>query len=450
MAQVEEVRATLTADVGQFQAGFTKAAGIVQTFGLTTTGGTKGLNIMRGALQAMTFEAIGATGAVGRLASGGTTTGGTKGLNIMRGALQAMTFEAIGATGAVGRLASGVALFAGASSLALAVVLAPLAGIAIGFKRAQKAAKDFQDQLDVDRARRQRELDAIGTATLVPEQISARLQDARQALATAMGVVIGPARLNAEQLADALSGRLGPAAQSAAQKILALQDAFDKATESEREFAKEQQNVVQLVASDIQGMGDEIARTLQYVSEQWEATTQKLKLNAPGGGVVISKQDLDTNKAAWTALGDETRRGQERLVALFKQGTQRDDLRLTMQDMGRDAIRAFVQGLVEGTGNFADFIASLFKRFLVGGIIDAITGGLFSFGGSPSVGGKTGATTGKFEAVAPGVSGALMSPDLVVNLPPAQSPFDQARDVVWQRALRESLAVARQNGYRFT
>lgn len=399
MATVEEVRARLTADVGQFTSGFQRASATVLNFNQTATSASR------------------------------------RGANILRGALTGLTLEAAGASGAIGRLATGMATFAGIGATPLIAILAPLAGIAIGFKRAAAEAKKFFDELQVARNRQQRELTAIGAANLTPDEVRERLKAARDAFAAtlpASAMILG-AQFETERLAMAIRGELGSAAKDAAQEVAALEAALVRVTKAEREaeqeFADAQRVFLESVGKDLALIGPPEVKPF---------------LLGPGVDAEIDRSAKELAlkiDRAFQGLGDDIG---ETIKRQFRKGIGKvkDDVDTWMRQMGQDAVRSLVAGIIEGTDNLFDLLANIFKQFLIGGIVDLITGGPLS---KMIAGGATHGQSTEIPELSPAMVGA---PSFNVTLPPARTPFDQARDADWQRALRESIDVAVSQGYR--
>lgn len=400
MATVEEVRARLTADVGQFTSGFQRASATVLNFNQTATSASR------------------------------------RGANILRGALTGLTLEAASASGSIGRLATGIATFAGISTTSLVAILGPLAGIAIGFKRAAAEAKEFGEELERLRLRNVAHLQAIAQ--------SESLEDLRERLRGLMEVRAQVQR----QLAQPPSIGFG---QEGRNRLLL------KESDLTREIAAIQQQMDALHADAARTILDfvenrqvsefEFAKVMKDEWADMVQSAQRVNELIKERGVLLKQTIGDQQReAANIATANEERAAQELRRALKKIKDLGPELNQQMNQLGQDAVRSLVSGIIEGTDNLFDLLASIFKRFLVGSILDAIFGGAGGIAKSVAAAALPGGT-GKVDI--PELSPAMVgAPSFNVNLPPARTPFDQARDADWQRALRESIDVAVSQGYR--
>lgn len=426
MATVEEVRATLTADASQFKAAFAQAGATVQGF-------QSAANQTAPAVQRVTNV----TSQLTTLAGGRST----KALSLLRGAMTSVVVEATAASGAAGRFATGLATLAGIGTGPLVALLAPLAGIAIGFRRAAAETKRFFDELQVGRERRQRELTAIGQADLTPAQARTGLAEAQAEFAEAlrdMGTiqgVFGAVQFDATKLADAMAGRLGPAAQAAAQKVAAFQAVLAalnrELAETARLGAKAEKESFQAIARG------------SALAEQRIAATQKAQS-------LLQKGLIESERQAFL---DAVRQDQEALQRSMKQalGKLKDvgtELNENMRQLGRDAVRSLVAGMFEGVDSFFNIVLGLFKSFLTSVITNAILPGA-GIGKAAAAAKLPGG--GTIAEIAPQLTSTLAPVGITVDFasyPPPRTPFDMARDAEVQVWLRQALTVASNGGFQ--
>lgn len=125
-------------------------------------------------------------------------------------------------------------------------------------------------------------------------------------------------------------------------------------------------------------------------------------------------------------------------------GDIKDRFRQQMQTVGLAGIHSLVQGMIDGTSSFMPLLQKAVLNFITQGITDIIAGllggdwGIASAGTVASgntIGGGPGNTHGK----------AIR---MNINVGPSRDPMSLARDGQWQQALRESLLVARSQGFK--
>ena len=117
----------------------------------------------------------------------------------------------------------------------------------------------------------------------------------------------------------------------------------------------------------------------------------------------------------------------------------RDRFSLDMNKVGREGIHALVQGIMDGTNSFLPLLQKILMEFLSAGISDLISG---FFGGTLGVAGGAVSSGG---SVGIGAEAGLR---MNVHVGPSKDPMSLARDGQWQQALRESLLVARSQGFK--
>lgn len=403
MAVLDTITFRLQADVAQFQNGLAQASGSVNSF--TTNAGAS-----------------------------------HRAVSLFRAGLTGLAVQATGVSGPVGRLAQAMLLFSGGGALVLGAA-AGIGVIATAYQHLAKRAEEAEAAQRKLAEFRTSRLQAIGAITdpAQAENAVQRLREMRSLFAeqtrdmSTLSGVLGEATFDATKLADAMLGRLGPAAKDTAQQIAALEAAI-RAVDLARwkEFNEEQAAFIQQMQQLATIPPPEVKPFIFDPDDIHDVGKEVGKRFAEGIEEGFRQAAADLKRAVKTELGK------------LKDVTQ--DVQTQMEQMGRDAIRAFVSGIIDGTADFFDLLASVLKSFLIGTVTDAIGGFLFGSGGS-----KVGfASTAGEGRVIPELNPSVMTPamNLTVNLPPARSPFDMARDADWQRALRESLTVAKGGGFR--
>lgn len=416
MAVVDTITFLLRADVGQFQ---------------------NGLN--------------GARESVNRV--GTASVGASRGVTIMRSGLSALALEATGVSGPVGRLSQGLLLFAGGSSLVLGVV-AGVAVIATAYRALTREAREAAAQIrDVIKAQQERVTARAGPAGvgqaeigILNEQrsrilrdisrVGERLREARRRGPGMEGdLAIGPILAERAALRDmvTLYGQLKENTDRLAMSAGLVADAHDDSRDAllgEREELQKAADVAQKLA---------VATTNAAAHQIWlRAKAAAIEFKTALGDAAIAARALD--QAAFDAAKQSIQTLKSKMRDM---GPAIND---TMQNLGREAVRSFVTGIMDGTADFFDLLAQVLKQFLVGTLLDAIFGTISGKAGL----GSTAGSGREIGELSPSLMGATAAPsmNLSVNLPPARSPFDISRDADWQRALRASLTVAYDGGFR--
>lgn len=395
---------------------------------------------------------------------------------------------ASGLPGPLGRIASSMAMI-GVLAKPLLLIVGIFAGIAIGVARARKQIEEFTKALETARARRQREMDVIsgmgrGADFRNVDAVNlASLRDAARRTQAAIAEMQGtvPRQLGGAATADETAAiqrlkLLNEAATSLSNNLRAdVAQSLKEARIRLRMVGESAAAVTEAVqASRLQWAGypadvaagiaanERMARSINAIVREMTA----LKAAA-----IDTKIDPTIRTLSGSDLGalQERRRleipikgGME-----FKGSVEKaiqpgvDLVGKAMKEAGVMGMTALVMGFIEGGNSMKDFLKNFIRTFLELAITAVVRSVLKI--GSPSK-----VAMGWGRNVAEGLAGGIRAgggmvrsaanqlaqasvPSLSfnVNVGKPGNPLAQARDMEWQKMLRESALVATRGGFRF-
>ncbi len=174
------------------------------------------------------------------------------------------------------------------------------------------------------------------------------------------------------------------------------------------------------------------AQALKAFQEQADKAQHPGGIVGPGEAADLRSLGLDPNEIQQQL--DRAGAPLDKAVGDIKDRFSED-----MGRVGKEGIRALVQGIMDGTNSFLPLLQKILSEFLTAGITDLISG---FFGGSLGV--ASGAISSGGSVGVGAEAGLRMN----VHVGPSKDPMSLARDGQWQQALRESLLVARSQGFK--
>lgn len=198
------------------------------------------------------------------------------------------------------------------------------------------------------------------------------------------------------------------------------------------------------VTAAMRALADGLALSKEQMQELATATkdfnAEAAKSAHPGG--VVSP--LEASQLRGLGLDpNEIQQQLDKAAAPLDKATAdlKDRFSLDMAKVGREGIQGLLQGIMDGTNSLLPLLQKILLEFLTAGISDVI-GGFFN--GSLGVAGGSGAVSSGGAVGIGAESGLRMS----VHVGPSRDPMSLARDGQWQQALRESILVARSQGFK--
>lgn len=435
MQIVETVHAQLTADASQFIAGFEAASAEVEAFEKKTAkignpfqkgGFLTGAAAARELMAAMAKDA-------GRIAQTVTQSAqqvqgaagmAARGIKVLERGIGGLAFQAAGVPGPIGKM-SATLLGMGVGGPVTLAVIAGMGLIAAAFNKVGEAAEEAEK---VSREAAERFTQHLGTIRGLSEKTD------RSAILSQM------ARLQVA-LREVQSARLG-ARQTPAQEFetnrreaLIMQE-FDELSQRLTELDKIAGKPLEDIVEDLQDITREAQRAGAAIEMHMIPAFTELSAAEVKASIAAMKlPGLDADKTDLRTLGRDLRSELGKVVGDDKSQREIVNIGETMGDL-------LAQGVMGGFQDAASAMRAIFfavLRFALG----QISGGIFG-AVNPAKSAATGA-----EKLGGGVlQGAMVGPELNVSMPAPMTPFDIARDAQWQRALRESIAVARSQGFK--
>lgn len=369
-------------------------------------------------------------------------------------ALGAMGAEMTGTNRAMGTLVEGLLLFGGGSATVIAVLggLAAVAGaiklLSIEGATSQRQMEELEKQLDKLGAHgklmaEQMKLDALKAAQTAI-QADPRGEFGIGAIVDQWKTLLGTGTdLQTEIIAQEEKVRL--AATEYNKKLDERLDKLNDARLSEeafveritQELARESATVDKLEEKKalVDGLNEAYAKTLEITQGPVQAGIFRSVSGA--GGVDIGAIDKEAARAL---------EGINRELDKDARESERQ-----ANEWGKHIAVALVDGITGKLNALVSVLKSALEAFL-GNAISGALSGLFGGGGGGG-GASFGVDAGAGAAVAGAKVGNLPPMGLTLNvntanLPAPLTPFDAARDAMWQAVLRESSLVAYQGGFR--
>lgn len=368
------------------------------------------------------------------------SAGAVRGMNLIRGASSALATTALGLPGALGQVAQGL-LFFTAGSATVAGIVGGIGAIALAYHALTKGSREARAEID--------ELIKKGIALAeanlsIPDQMKG-IQDKVDQLVAARKAfivdVVGPIRA---ALAEQTGQGFGLSAFNADQQETLRN--FDKAIAGYRALRNETGSLPRELTISA-NLTSAVATNLERARVAVDSITKKM--------AGMNKDLMDAVKAP-LETPDAPALKPFRIPLEETNKNLRDYARMGA-DLGAQFTQQLTGTILRGKKDFAgslgdlfmsaieDVIAMLIKKKIFESILGAITGGgssiLGLIPGANIIAGITGAI-GFSQSQVPSMS-------LQVNVPPAPSdPRTLARDRQWQEALKESMHVAYQQGFR--
>lgn len=337
-------------------------------------------------------------------------------MGTLKQGISSLAFQAAGLPGPLGKMTTSLLSFAGGSALVLGVV-AGLGLISAAFNKIGEAAENAE-KLSRDAAEAfTKHLGAIrGTGEDQRFGLVTRLRELRTELE----------RLQTERVLQGFTifdktRAMVRTEQEIGELVAALGRLDAKAAESQlADHFREVDAAVRAVANSF-------GTLLNPLADAW---FQKVEEGPP-----IPPQWLDRKQFSKSL-------DQDAINKKIREMLGNQDMLDDLTQLGVSAGRQFVLGLIEGIESLED----LLKRVVMTVLDFFITKGITSIlsGGSAFV---ANATSAPAAAMSPYTEplGLQLS---MTNYPPPRTPFDMARDVEVQRWLRETLLVARSQGFQ--
>lgn len=420
MALIETITARLTADVGQFQQGFAQANQTVGNFQTTATKSTATARGLQNALRAVAFQATGVPGPVGRLAT-------------------VLSSFAIG-----GGLVTGI--------------LAGLAAIGLAMKVLGDKANLLANNVVAARERLRRVIGEVGEGVESEEDLGLlrrRLKEAQDELATMRRQTttqmtrFGPmqvpsasfAELTAKQnVINQLTAAIAQAEKNLAPIRAKAAQELDQVLETVEDFVQE----LPIMQLQIEGVTADFLEWFA-ASEQLRASLEALRrsgieaFESEAAGRIFQ---MTGGRPDLSILGipspEEVEQMLDAINMEFGIGELSDNLNKQFAQMGLDAMQSLARSLLSGAKNIKELLFGLLLDFSLGGIFAGIGNAL----GLNSVSSLQAAPTANLSAQ------PMQLQVGTGTLPPPMTPFEASRDAMWQRMLRESVLVAKSQGFR--
>ena len=434
MAELGEITAKLTADVGSFTSGMANAKTSLENFqtsAATATSGTK--TFYEGVSQAGEFA-----------------MGSERGVRRMEFALGSMAAQAVGASHGLGTLIEGLLLFSGGSAVTIGVLagITAIVGVISLLEAGSNASKKALEELE-------KELDKIGPhAKMVADQmrldeLKRRLEelqsDVRGDLSPAnimeqwrilMGGTPLPAQIAAQQMkVNADAGEFRDKVEQANEKLQERLDAFIDQIALQQDTLKFQEAFTDAVQKSNEAIRQLHADILEGPIAGGEVRAEQF------GAKMFGSKDMTELDKQISETVDRSNKAMDKVLA---------EQERSAKQWGDRISTALVDGMTGKLQALGDLMKSIIEQWLSKNVITPF---LVTLGiASPSTFGMyVGQMVG--EGVGIGMQTAKLGPmgmNLNVNVAgggAASDPFSLARDATWQRALRESLLVAQQQGF---
>lgn len=336
----------------------------------------------------------------------------SRAIGILRNGMVGLATQAAGVTGPIGRLAQGLLMLGGGGTVVLAVA-AGVGAISIAYRKLTQDSRDAeQAQKDLTKA-----LQGVGVHG---QLTAARMQEAnaRQAL----GRLDQPGFFG--RIADIFrtEGEMETRRQAALRDISGAENAVARAA---AEVAKWQA----AIAADAEREASARMRSLMALDKTIAKLPPK-ELTEAGRIKGLRMDEAIGGKETFEAMRDSL----NSLPGKMRFGLEQAGISESMREFGISVGRQFAMGMLEGIQSMADLfkmVISSVLDFALGSILGAI------FPPAAALGGIKGS------AVAPAKMGLDIS-----GLPKAATPMAAARDAQWQNFLRESVLVAKSQGFR--
>lgn len=442
MALIETITAKLQADVSDFQAGFQRAQQSVTNLQRATAtpfgrgGFATGSLAAQQIMAAMADDAKKVPAALremdGALTMVGHSFRRTEGLGrSFRTGLQVLAAQAIGIPGPLGKMASALLMF-GTGGIVTTTVLAGIAGIAIGIERAKKAVEGFVNEAERIRQIRMGQVLPIGRAG--PDQLAA-LQARLRGLQEAQ-------RLAAEVVRP-FQGRPTTGIFAVPPEVLDTYNAMITRQQLIRGVQQQIATVTQQIAEANTVILDAVEAQLsiegQLNEERRLGKLFKQEELAAILGIVKLEQSLGEELSRKFGEGNKLFKDVESTLGLKDLGA---NLNKQFLSMGLAAMESLARGLLTGAKNVKELLFRFLLDISLFGIFEGIGGVLTKVFGIQGGGNLSASPVSNISAPAMSLQIGTGS------LPPPMTPFEASRDAMWQRMLRESVLVAKSQGFR--
>lgn len=331
--QLEQIRATLTADSAQFVNGFNRARGAMNDFTVRSGQSQRAMGIMRNGMVALATQATGVQSSVGRLAQGLLMLGGG------------------------GTLVLGVAAGIGAISYAYKLLTQDT-------REAEEAQKDLVKALQ-----------GVG--------VHAQLTAARMELAAARAA-LGPA-LDVSQ--RGFFGRIGAVFATEGQEVTRQEEALRRVAAAENAVAQAAQRVAKWQAGIAADANREAEARLRSLAALDKTIAKMLSKDVLEAGRLKGMTDPVGSKFVTEGMRDSL----NSLPNKMRYGLEQAGISESMRDFGISIGRQFAMGMLEGIQSMQDLL-----KMVIMSILDFAFGALLGaiFPPAAAVGGGLKGTAG--------------------------------------------------------